>query len=1084
LTTKAKWHPAGHGRGKTRYFEFLRKTRIKDKTVSRYFFMGSPYQRLHITTEEGKRYIMKQGPYFENIFRYNYTPFIGILAIAVLAWKICMWGGWTSHRLSDVNAWYAIAGVVCVLFGYRPGIEGRQKPLQMRIIAVVMWILVAGAFHSVHYDFARKFFSGQSFRVWSTYHYYLGAKYFNELGYHGLYEQTLVADREGLNRLKNVKIIRNLRTLENEPVDNFLLKRSERFSDERWKAFKKDVEFFTGLRNIQFFQQLLRDHGYNPSPLWTFVGGSLARIFDIKIGWQRTILLYLDLIIGAVALISCIWAFGAAPSAIVFLIFVLLPFNTQRLFGGFLTYDWFYTLLLGLAFFHRGKGRLSAIFWSYSVMTRVFPVIFVLGLLAPIIRDYWKTGAIFQLYRRFIINVAIFCGLCLILGCFNAYGPKSWEMFGENIRDHAEHQVSGNRRVGMKHLFNQKLFSAESSTGIYERRHNFKDQKSIYILLELAMLSGVALIVFRKSGTDAMLWVMPAFFALAASSRYYWSVLACLALLNFSDEKRRPAGAGSLFALGGIACWYFFSQEISTPFLRYVFINRILTLGFFLMILWEIGKGIVYSDADRAKQPSGTSQAHKSIMIRDIKHLTATLCGVFFILVLSFFFVFGISRQNNVGFDKKVESEKRQNKSFNHNVTLEEFPLWIKDFRNSLEWKNHTGGRRLTREILQQSFRKGRQFLINNQKPAGNFNYQYDFVKKEMAKDDHQVRQAGALWGLALMYRYEQTPENKAALDKGLEFFFDHSREGQAGGTLLIAYPGEYLCHTGTVALVALSIIEYLRMEKAGMITIEDEFRKELLNKLDGYLAYLKFVRLKNRHFSSFCFLPIKVKYWNSSPYYDGEALFCLVNAAKYLGHTDLVPVIEESAMAMARDYTIDQWRKDPYSDETKGIFQWACMAFWEYQDAGWKNADAFGDCVLSLSWWIIHTHRILQRTRNTAYAYEGIIPAYRLAKAYKDQDALNDLAYTIDRGLYELTTWQVGGPLLVRNRFLFDHQTNDPLANGGVMNHKNKPPLRIDITQHQMHSIIQAIEYVYTEGSSPADQISNIQETGHPRQR
>ena len=140
-------------------------------------------------------------------------------------------------------------------------------------------------------------------------------------------------------------------------------------------------------------------------------------------------------------------------------------------------------------------------------------------------------------------------------------------------------------------------------------------------------------------------------------------------------------------------------------------------------------------------------------------------------------------------------------------------------------------------------------------------------------------------------------------------------------------------------------------------------------------------------------------------------------------------------------------------------------MAFWEYQDAGWKNADVFGDYVVALAWWMIHTHHTLQRPRNTAYAYEGIIQAWRLANTRKQQDAVDDLSYTIDRALYKLTSWQVGGPLQSENAFLKAHPTDDPLAVGGVMNHKAEAPLRIDVAQHQMHAVILALEYVYVKG-------------------
>jgi len=352
--------------------------------------------------------------------------------------------------------------------------------------------------------------------------------------------------------------------------------------------------------------------------------------------------------------------------------------------------------------------------------------------------------------------------------------------------------------------------------------------------------------------------------------------------------------------------------------------------------------------------------------------------------------------------------------------------------------------------------------MINNQAPQGNFNYEYDFIKKKMTDSDSQVRQAGTLWGLSLMYRYEQNPANREALEKAFRFFFRYTGEGISENTLMITYPGSYVCDTGAVALVALGIIEYLRTSEETGLQIESNFKNKLINNLDGYIQHLKGMRLENGHFGSYCFIPIRIKYWESSPYYDGETMLCLIKAARYLGYTELIPMIEASAMIMAKEYTIDAWLENPDSDETKGFFQWSVMAFYEYQHAGWKDADVYGDYVLSMAWWIIYPHRILQRTRNTAYAYEGLIHAYRLAERRGDTDAMADLAYTIDRGLFKITSWQVAGPLSAENLFLAVRPTNDPLAVGGVMNHRREPFLRIDVTQHQMHSVILALQYIY----------------------
>ncbi|MFC1591197.1 hypothetical protein ACFL43_01600 [Thermodesulfobacteriota bacterium] len=397
-------------------------------------------------------------------------------------------------------------------------------------------------------------------------------------------------------------------------------------------------------------------------------------------------------------------------------------------------------------------------------------------------------------------------------------------------------------------------------------------------------------------------------------------------------------------------------------------------------------------------------------------------------------------------------------------LTLKAFPDWMYRYYTGLQWQPRAEQRRLSRAVLQQSLALGRRFLLNNQKPAGNFNYQYDFVKKELDQDDNQVRQAGALWGLALLYQYEQDPATRKALDAGLGFFLERSSPGPVAESLMIEYPGDASCGTGTVALVAMSIVEYLRTEQAGGCSLTAGYRDRLRSHLRGYVEHLKAMRREDKHFTKAYYPQTKSFSKGFSSYYDGETILCLIKAAKYLGYTELIPLIEESALAMAKYYTADQWPGDPDSKQTKGFFQWSCMAFWEYQDAGWKHADTFGDYVLSLAWWMIRTHRTLNRTRNTAYAYEGIIHAYRLAQDRGDKAALQELAYTIDTALYKLTSWQVGGPLQRNNKFLRANPTSDPLAVGGIMNHRKEAPLRIDVTQHQTHALILALKHVYVK--------------------
>jgi UDP-N-acetylmuramoyl-tripeptide--D-alanyl-D-alanine ligase len=112
----------------------------------------------------------------------------------------------------------------------------------------------------------------------------------------------------------------------------------------------------------------------------------------------------------------------------------------------------------------------------------------------------------------------------------------------------------------------------------------------------------------------------------------------------------------------------------------------------------------------------------------------------------------------------------------------------------------------------------------------------------------------------------------------------------------------------------------------------------------------------------------------------------------------------------------------------------------------------------------MMHTHKTLKRRKGTGYAYEGIVHGYKLAKDRNLTAAVDDIGYTIDRGLYKLTSWQVQGPLADQNKFLTENPTDDPLAIGGHMNHKRQAPLRIDVTQHTLHAQLLALQYDYTE--------------------
>lgn len=366
----------------------------------------------------------------------------------------------------------------------------------------------------------------------------------------------------------------------------------------------------------------------------------------------------------------------------------------------------------------------------------------------------------------------------------------------------------------------------------------------------------------------------------------------------------------------------------------------------------------------------------------------------------------------------------------------------------------------LNRAILDRSLELGTQFMLNHQKPEGNFSYIYDWVEKTYDPGDNQVRQAGAMWGLAVIYSATPTPEIGAAVEKAMDFFVRNSKL-TLDGQRYVAYPGEGAGRIGTVALCALAHIDYLRAAKS---RISEEKFQNYRQLLEEYLEFLIRARIQT---------PPKAGLWHQSysrssghpygqpsPYFDGESLLALVKAAKYMGREDLQSIIIASADAGYHHNVQEALQEDPDSSTTKGYYQWGSMVFFEIVTSGWSGTEKYGDYVIELANWMIDVHKTLKRTRNTAYAYEGIIQAYQLAVQRNDTEHIKKFAHVIEAGLTKLTSWQVGSPLM--NEFIRSQPTDDPFAIGGVQNHSREAPLRIDVAQHQMHAVILARRYVY----------------------
>lgn len=368
------------------------------------------------------------------------------------------------------------------------------------------------------------------------------------------------------------------------------------------------------------------------------------------------------------------------------------------------------------------------------------------------------------------------------------------------------------------------------------------------------------------------------------------------------------------------------------------------------------------------------------------------------------------------------------------------------------EAKPDSAATSLDRPLLDESLQLGRRFMLASQLDDGTFRYHVHFRTGETAPEQNVVRQAGALWGLALIHQDQPSAETRAALLKGLGFFDRCSR--MAGGEQrFIEYPGGLDGRAGAVALISLALIDFLRAEPPDQHVAWQRRR-------DEYLNFLLSLRRADHHFHQ-SYLPGSGEGWGQgSPYYDGEILLALVKAARYAGREELRQQCLLSAEAMYDRYMRQAVEQRVDAGAAKGFYQWGSMALLELAHSSWGESERYARRTIDMAHWMIDVHRVLERRRNTAYAFEGILCAWQLARELDDDAAAQKFRGAIERGLGRLTSWQVAGPR--PSAYLRAAGPPHPTCRGGVLSADQHPWLRIDTTQHQMHAVILARRYIW----------------------
>jgi len=290
------------------------------------------------------------------------------------------WEDKASARVEMVLALLALA-----LLGWGYALERRGRGPHRRKLRDRLLIAVGALSFCAYWNFFAFHFG--NYTHWhEAYHYYVGAKYFEELGFERLYECAAVADAQepALRRRVELRKITNLRTNVLGGTAEILADPSRctrHFSPARWEEFRHDIAFFRERNGVRRWEDAQTDHGYNATPVWTVLGSAAANLSPAS-DRQLWFLTRIDplFIVGMTLVIG--WAFGWRALCVAL---AVLATNFPSRFtwngGAYLRWDWLFHMTAAVCLMKKSRPLPAGYLLGYAALLRVFPGLLFAGAL-------------------------------------------------------------------------------------------------------------------------------------------------------------------------------------------------------------------------------------------------------------------------------------------------------------------------------------------------------------------------------------------------------------------------------------------------------------------------------------------------------------------------------------------------------------------------------------------------------------------------------------------------------------------------------------------------------------------------------
>jgi hypothetical protein len=407
------------------------------------------------------------------------------------------------------------------------------------------------------------------------YHYYTGSKYFDELGYKRLYECSLLAEAETRGRKPAAtREVRDLKTNALKPLSAIgILDQPERckrhFTPARWQAFTADIDWFVRNSDRGYWEGMQRDHGYNPPPVWTLVGGAIASMSPASDGFLKT-LASIDVLLHVGIALLFNWAFGVRVMATAVVFWgANAPADYAWTGGAFLRQDWLFLLVLSQCCLRRRRFALAGAALAWAALIRVFPAIFAIGAVIPIalyLLRRLRSGEnapqrlldyLHQDHRRFLTGAALAVAILVPTSLFRYGGDAYREFAAHTLGTHQSTPLTNHMglQTQLVHDWSGRLrFAREDALGdAFDawkrgRIERFQQRKPLLVAITVFVLAWTIWALRRTR----LLWVgfalsLPLVMCLTNLTCYYYSMFLLAAVLV---AARPQLGAPLLVASG------------------------------------------------------------------------------------------------------------------------------------------------------------------------------------------------------------------------------------------------------------------------------------------------------------------------------------------------------------------------------------------------------------------------------------------------------------------------------------------------------------------------------------------------------